>query len=173
MITVTAAGRLTKDAELRQAGNSQVCSFSVAADTGFGDKKQSHFFNCSLWGNQGAAIQQYLKKGGQVTVSGEYSEREYDGKQYKELRVNQIELQGSKGDNQNNQQGYQQPTQGSQAPNPYAQQMAQNAQNMQATVANQFAQQGQPYSPPATAVNGGGGASDDDIPFAKHFDGQM
>ena len=134
MITVTIAGRLTKDAELRQAGNSQVCGFSVAADTGFGDKKQAYFFSCSLWGNQGAAIAQYLRKGTPVTISGEYSEREYDGKQYKELRVNQIELQGSKGDNQNNQQGgnYQQPQQNnnqqqgfnnqmSQAPQGYAQ----------------------------------------------------
>ena len=143
MITVTIAGRLTKDAELRQAGNSQVCGFSVAADTGFGDKKQAHFFSCSLWGNQGAAIAQYVRKGTPVTISGEYSEREYDGKQYKELRVNQIELQGSKGDSQNNQQGYQQPTQGNQAPNPYAQQVAQNAQGMQGQVSQQFAKANQ------------------------------
>lgn len=106
MINVTVAGRLTKDAELRQAGNSQVCGFSVAADTGFGDKKQAHFFSCSLWGNQGAAIAQYLKKGNPVTVIGEMSEREYDGKQYKEIRVNSIKLQGSRNDNQQNNQGY-------------------------------------------------------------------
>lgn len=137
MITVSIAGRLTKDAELRQAGNSQVCGFSVAADTGFGDKKQAYFFSCSLWGNQGAAIAQYLRKGTPVTISGEYSEREYDGKQYKELRVNQIELQGSKGDSQNN-QSYQQPSQGNQAPNPYAQQVAQNAQGMQNQAPQQF-----------------------------------
>ena len=114
MINVTVAGRLGKDAELRQASNSQVCSFSVAGDTGFGDRKQSHWFNCSLWGNQGAALQQYLRKGQQVTVIGEYSEREYEGKQYKELRVNSIELQGG-GQSQN------QPPQNNQS-NPYGQQ---------------------------------------------------
>lgn len=43
MITVTIAGRLGKDAELRQTNNTQVCGFSVAADTGFGDHKQSHW----------------------------------------------------------------------------------------------------------------------------------
>lgn len=166
MINVTVAGRLGKDAELRQAGNSQVCSFSVAGDTGFGDRKQSHWFNCSLWGNQGAALQQYLRKGQQVTVIGEYSEREYEGKQYKELRVNSIELQGSKGDSQNN-QGYQQPTQGNQAPNPYAQQVAQNAQGMQGQVNQQFANANQ-----NPAMNGGG-VVDDSIPFTKHFDGQF
>ena len=158
MITVSIAGRLTRDAELRQAGSSQVCGFSVAADTGFGDKKQAHFFSCSLWGNQGAAIAQYLRKGTPVTISGEYSEREYDGKQYKELRVNQIELQGSKGDNQQNNQ--QQPSQNNQAPNPYAQQMAQNAQGMQGQVNQQFARQNQ-----NPAMNGGGVIDDSAIPF--------
>ena len=165
MISITVAGRVVKDAELRQAGSSQVCGFSVAADTGFGDKKQAHFFSCSLWGNQGAAIAQYLRKGTPVTISGEYSEREYDGKQYKELRVNQIELQGSKGDNQQNNQ--QQPSQNNQAPNPYAQQMAQNAQGMRDTINQQFARQNQ-----NPAMNGGG-VVDQDIPFTKHFDGQL
>ena len=168
MINVTVAGRLGKDAELRQAGNSQVCSFSVAGDTGFGERKQSHWFNCSLWGNQGAALQQYLLKGQQVTVIGEFSEREHNGKYYKELRVNNIELQGSKGDNQNNQQGYQQqPSQNNQAPNPYAQQMAQNAQGMRDTINQQFARQNQ-----NPAMNGGG-VIDQNIPFTKHFDGQL
>ena len=166
MINVTVAGRVGKDSELRQAGQSQVLSFSVAGDTGFGDRKQSHWFNCSLWGNQGAALQQYLLKGQQVTVIGEFSEREHNGKQYKELRVNSIELQGSKGDNQSNQQApsnYAQP----QAPNPYAQQMAQNAQGMQDTINQQFARQNQ-----NPAMNGGG-VIDEQIPFTKHFDGQL
>ena len=79
MINVTVAGRLGKDSELRQAGQSQVLSFSVAGDTGFGERKQSHWFNCSLWGNQGAALQQYLLRGQQVTVIGEFSEREHNG----------------------------------------------------------------------------------------------
>lgn len=175
MIEAIVAGNLTKDAELRQAGNSQVCGFSVAADTGFGDKKQTLFFSCSLWGNQGAALAQYLKKGNPVTVIGEMSEREYDGKQYKEIRVNSIKLQGSRSDNQqnngyqNNQQGgnYQQPSNNQQAPNPYAQQVAQNAQGMQGQVNQQFANANQ-----NPAMNGGG-AVDDDIPFTKHFDGQL
>ena len=161
MITVTIAGRLTKDAELRQAGNSQVCGFSVAADTGFGDKKQAYFFSCSLWGNQGAALQRYLLKGQQVTVVGEFSEREYEGKAYKELRVNSIELQGGGQGQQQSNQGYQQPTQNNQAPNPYAQQVAQNAQGMQGQVNNHMAQNNQ-----NTAMAGGGmGPVDDDIPF--------
>ena len=104
MITVTLAGRLGKDAELRQAGQSNVCSFSVAGDTGFGNNKQSHWFNCSLWGAQGQALQPYLVKGQEVVIVGEFSEREYQGKFYKELRVNSIKLMGGKPQQQGQQQ---------------------------------------------------------------------
>ena len=129
MITVTIAGRLGKDAELRQTNNTQVCGFSVAADTGFGDHKQSHWFNCSLWGNQGAALVQYLTKGSQVTITGEYSEREHNGTQYKELRVNQIELQGSKQSQQQG-NGFNQPQVNNyQQPNVMQSPVAQAAQN--------------------------------------------
>lgn len=149
MITVSIAGRLTKDAELRQAGNSQVCGFSVAADTGFGDKKQAYFFSCSLWGNQGAAIAQYLRKGTPVTISGEYSEREYDGKAYKELRVNQIELQGS-GQQQSQQQNNQQQNNGYQN---------NQQQNQNQGFNNQMSNQQQPRQDMSNAV------ADDSIPF--------
>lgn len=133
MITVIVAGRLGKDSELRQAGSSQVLSFSVAGDTGFGDRKQSHWFECSLWGNQGVALQQYLKKGQQVSIVGEFSEREYNGKQYKELRVNQIELQGG-GQSQGQQQGN---SQQRQAPQQFNNQMSQAPQTMANAVVDQ------------------------------------
>lgn len=114
MINVTLAGRVGKDAETRQAGNSSVTGFSVAGDTGFGDRKQSHWFNCSLWGKRGEAMQQYLNKGQEVVVIGEYSEREYNGKQYKELNVLDVKLMGgsqSQGQQQNSQQSQQNPQQ--------------------------------------------------------------
>ena len=139
MINITVAGRLGKDAEVKQVGSSTVCSFSVAGDTGFGDRKQSHWFDCSLWGKQGEALVHYLKKGQQVTVIGEFSEREHNGKYHKELRVNQIELQGSKSDNSQSQQPQPQPQPQPQSnpflpnqpadANGYAQQMANNAQS--------------------------------------------
>ena len=117
-------------------------SFSVAGDTGFGDRKQSHWFNCSLWGNQGAALQQYLLKGQQVSIVGEFSEREHNGKQYKELRVNQIELQGG-GQQQNQQKNNQQQ-------NPQQRQAPQQGFN------NQMSQQPQ---------NGAPQVPEDSIPF--------
>ena len=173
MITVTIAGRLGKDAELRQTNNTQVCGFSVAADTGFGDHKQSHWFNCSLWGNQGAALAQYLTKGSQVTITGEYSEREYNGTQYKELRVNQIELQGSKQSQQQN-NGFNQPQVNNyQQPNVMQSPVAQAAQN---DIPQQFMtnnnQPRQPQQPqqgyahnPAPLPIPKAGVIDQDIPF--------
>ena len=124
MITVTVAGLLGKDAEWRQAVNSQVCSFIVAGNTGIGDRKQTHWFNCSLWGRQGEALAQYLTKGSPVTVIGEYSEREYEGKQYKELRVNQIELHGGIQSTNNQQSQQNNPQQRQQQPSQSADNMS-------------------------------------------------
>ena len=171
MINVTVAGRLGKDAETRQAGNSSVTGFSVAGDTGFGDRKQSYWFNCSLWGKRGEAMQQYLNKGQEVVVIGEYSEREYNGNKYKELNVLDVKLMGgsqSQGQQQSN-QGYQQPSQNNQAPNPYAQQVAQNAQGMQGQVSQQLANanQNQGFNNQMSQApqNGAPQVPEDSIPF--------
>lgn len=138
MINVTLAGRVGKDAETRQAGNSSVTGFSVAGDTGFGDRKQSHWFNCSLWGKRGEAMQQYLTKGQEVVVIGEYSEREYNGKQYKELNVLDVKLMGgqSQGQQQNQQQG-----------NPQHRQAPQQQFNNQMSNQGQYGQNGAPKAP--------------------------
>lgn len=138
MIHVTLAGRLGKNAELRQAGQSNVLSFNVAGDTGFGARKQSHWFECSLWGKRGEAMQQYLNKGQEVVVIGEFSEREYNGKQYKEINVLDIKLMGSsqsQGQQQNNQQ--QGNPQQRQAPQQFNNQMSQAPQTMADAVVDQ------------------------------------
>jgi len=101
-------GRLGKDAELQQAGNSQVCRFNIASDTGFGDKKATIWINCSLWGKRGQSLQQYLLKATKVLVIGEVSESEYNGKKYLQLNVNQIEMLGERQQQGAQQQGAQQ-----------------------------------------------------------------
>jgi single-strand DNA-binding protein len=90
---ITIAGRITKDAEVRQAGSDNVCGFSVAVD----DRKSgTFFFECSLWGKRGDALSQYLTKGTPVTVTGDLSKREHDGKTYLGVRVDNVTLQGGK-----------------------------------------------------------------------------
>lgn len=97
MKSITIAGRIGKDAETRstQAGD-QVTGFTVAVDEGFGDKKRTLWFDVSYWGKRGAAVAPYLTKGGNVTVSGDLSTREYEGKTYLTIRAHDLTLQGGK-----------------------------------------------------------------------------
>jgi len=101
MNVFTAVGRLTADAEQRYTTNqTAVCSFTVASDVGYGDKKHALFIRCSLWGKRGESLVPYLLKGTQVTVSGEADLREWTSGEKSgtslELRVNDLALQGSR-----------------------------------------------------------------------------
>ena len=101
MIILTVAGRVVKDAEEKfTASGTAVLNFTVASDVGFGDKKHAVFVGCSLWGKRGSALAPYMKKGGQITVSGNGDLRlwESNGKHGAsiELNVAEVELQGSK-----------------------------------------------------------------------------
>lgn len=75
-------GRLGRDAEQRfSQGGLAICSFTVAVDYGYGDKKGTNWVRCSLFGKRAeGGLPQYLKKGAQVAVTGELQIREYDDK---------------------------------------------------------------------------------------------
>lgn len=96
MKNLTIAGRLTKDAETRDAGGSRVTGFSVAVDNWDGKTKGTLFFDASMWGDRGEKLAQYLVKGTSVTVSGDLGTREHNGKTYLTIRVEQVTLQGGK-----------------------------------------------------------------------------
>lgn len=94
MNTIVIAGRLTRDAEVKQVGKDQVVQFSVAEDVFVNRQKAAQFFDCSLWGERGAKIAQYLTKGRQVTVTGSLTTREHNGKTYMQIRCSDVALQG-------------------------------------------------------------------------------
>lgn len=94
MISVVIAGRIGKDAETRQAGKDNVTSFSIASDSKRGQEKTTIWIDASIWGNRGTALAPYLKKGQAVTVMGELTTREHQGKTYLGCKVDHIELQG-------------------------------------------------------------------------------
>ena len=98
MKAITIAGRLTKDATTREAGSDKVTGFSVAVDDRSQKEKATIFFDCSLWGKRGESLAQYLTKGSSVTVSGDLGTREYEGKTYLTVRVNDVTLQGGGGE---------------------------------------------------------------------------
>jgi single-strand DNA-binding protein len=99
MKVITIAGRVGKDAELRRTQSGDpVLGFSIAVDDGYGQNKRTLWFDASIWGKRGEALADHLKKGTPVTVSGDLSTREHDGKTYLTVRVSEVTLQGGKQD---------------------------------------------------------------------------
>lgn len=99
MKTITIAGNVGKDAELRATNSGdKVLGFSVAVEDRGKDGKQTVWFDVSLWGKRGEAIAQYVTKGSKIAVSGDLTTREYEGKTYLGVKADQVTLMGSKGD---------------------------------------------------------------------------
>lgn len=138
-------GTVGRDAEVRYLPSGQaVLNVTVANNVGFGDKQQTLWIRCAVWGKRAEGqLQNYLKKGQQVFVSGELSQSEYraqDGstKTSLELNANIIDLVGKRNDsNQPPQQNYQ----------------------------PQGSQQGQPSPQQASSYDNFDAPYDDDIPF--------
>ena len=68
MLNITAHGHLGRDPELREVGQTQLASFSLAACTG---QDETTWINCSVWGKRADVVMRFLKKGSQVTVAGQ------------------------------------------------------------------------------------------------------
>jgi len=105
MNIVAINGRLTRDAELKYTATSTcICNFSIASNRSVkkGDKweDEASFFDCVMFGKRAESINQYLKKGQQVSISGELRQErwEKDGKQNSKvsIAVNNIQLIGGK-----------------------------------------------------------------------------
>lgn len=98
MIVVTVAGNAGKDAEYKTTqGGTELCRFSLAGTVGYGENKQTLWFDVTKWGKGSEGLSRVLLKGTKVTVSGELSEREHDGKKYLQIRADHIALQGERG----------------------------------------------------------------------------
>ncbi|SEN50356.1 single-strand binding protein [Paracoccus alcaliphilus] len=95
MKNLTIAGGIGKDAVTRTTqGGDKVTGFSVAVEERNGQDKRTLWFDCSLWGRRGEALAQYLTKGTRVTVSGDLSTHEHEGRTYLTVRANDVTLQG-------------------------------------------------------------------------------
>lgn len=92
-------GNLGQDCKTNNVNGTAVCNFSVAMKAGFGDKAQTIWIDCALWGKQAESrLPEFLTKGQQVAVTGELSTREHEGKTYLQLRCNSVDLIGKKDD---------------------------------------------------------------------------
>lgn len=114
MKSITIAGGVGKDAVVRTTqGSQKVTGWSVGVKDGWGQNEKTLWFDCSWWGQRGEKVADYIKKGVKITVTGELSTREHEGKTYLTINVNDVTLQGG---GQGNQQGggYDQSQQGGQ-----------------------------------------------------------
>jgi len=109
------AGTVGKDAELRRTNNGDaVLGFSVAVDQGKdknGNKRETRWYDASLWGKRAESLQSYIVKGTKLTLQGRPTAREHEGKVYMGIAVNDLTFMGGsqRENNQQEQGGYQQP----------------------------------------------------------------
>lgn len=100
MSTLIVVGRLGADAELKTTqGGTQVCSFSVAEDIGYGDSKKTQWIKCALFGKRAGSLVSYLTKGTTVEVIGRPQVNVWKDKQGEprgniEVAVSDINLHG-------------------------------------------------------------------------------
>jgi single-strand DNA-binding protein len=109
--TITIIGRLTAKPEIKQAGQHQVSNFTVAVNSGFGEKKEVAFIDCTAWNKTAENLVRYCDKGKQVGISGEIRQQHWqaqDGSKRSKLyiNVNNLQFLGSKQDDGNQPQGW-------------------------------------------------------------------
>jgi single-strand DNA-binding protein len=98
-------GIVARDAEVRYSPNGlAILTVTVANNIGFGEKQQTLWIRVALFGKRAEGqLQNYLKKGQPVFVSGELSQNEYQAKDGTtktslELNANVLDLIGKKND---------------------------------------------------------------------------
>jgi len=88
------AGNVGKDAVLRRTGNGDaVLGFSVAVDNGkdkSGNKRDSTWYSCSVWGKRAESLENYIKKGTKVALTGRVGVDVYEGRGSLTLNVNEL-----------------------------------------------------------------------------------
>lgn len=109
MNSLNIIGRVGKDAETKTVGNGRLATaWSVAVNVGWGEKQETLWFDCTMWGERGEKVGAHILKGDQVGVSGSMSTREHDGKTYMKIDVQDVTLLGGKRDDKGNDRPQQQ-----------------------------------------------------------------
>lgn len=89
---ITLMGRLTSDPELRYAGETPVCSFTLACDRDFKSNGQAEtdFIDIVAWRNTATFVNQYFTKGRMAVVSGRLQIREWTDKASSKRRIAEV-----------------------------------------------------------------------------------
>src|SRR5574344_2828799 len=75
-------GRLTRDPELRQAGETAFAKFSIAVQRDFkrDGEPDADFLNCTIFGKRAEALSQYFSKGMKIEITGRIQTGSYTNK---------------------------------------------------------------------------------------------
>lgn len=77
---ITIIGRLGKDPEIKQTkSGSNMCSMSVAVNSGFGNNKTTTWYHVLAFGKIAESSAEYLKKGSLICASGDLAVNEFKG----------------------------------------------------------------------------------------------
>lgn len=85
MHVITGIGRLVRDAELRQAGETQLLSMTIVSDSNNWNKETKSFkpafIRAVLFGDRATKLEQYLTKGSQLVFSGSFQTNQWETEQ--------------------------------------------------------------------------------------------
>ncbi|MCD8846357.1 single-stranded DNA-binding protein [Mammaliicoccus sciuri] len=106
-------GRITKDLELKQAGQTTVTNFSLAVDNPF-KKDDTSFFDVVAFGKTAELLNNYCSKGSKILVEGNlkqdrFTDKEGNNRSVVRVVANRVEFLDSKGSNQSQSAPKQQP----------------------------------------------------------------
>lgn len=96
MLILHGDGNLGRDAEFKTTqGGGEFCSFAVATSIGFGERKETVWVDVTKWGKGAEGLARILRKGSKVAFSGEFSQREHNGKTYVQCRADHVSILGT------------------------------------------------------------------------------
>lgn len=126
MNIVAIIGRITKDLELKQAGQTQVTNFSMAVENPY-KKDDASFFDIVAFGKTAELLNQYCGKGSKIGVDGtlkqdRFTDKEGNNRSVVRITANRIEFLDTKQSNNQSQQqkGQAKPQQQPAQDNPFA-----------------------------------------------------
>lgn len=94
-------GRLTKDPDMRYAGDMPIINFSMATDKYSKGEKSADYHECTAFGKTAEFIEKFFRKGDFIIVEGSNTSGSYQGKDGKtvytyKVTVNNVEFGGGK-----------------------------------------------------------------------------
>ncbi len=103
--SITLIGHLGRDPEVRQAGENQVCSASIAITDKVKGEEVTSWYDLNIWNKQAETFAKYLHKGDAVMVQGKPRIETYTGKDGTQktkvsVRVSEFTMLGKRGDGQ-------------------------------------------------------------------------